>query len=238
MAEFDEMKRSCRKKLIDHNVRRRKPQPGTISFGSAVRLPLPFYDNRQQMNLLASRAPFGQIRPSVGSTLEGSVDFKLADMKGPWMKSTKVDSEGQLLHSGSELSNDYSTLHHDLDKIFPFKTPTAEILNQGPHASAVVSSLTREPDLRRAFSLLSTNSWVSAEPVPTTSSVVQPVHTNQSRATQHTIQTVNSAFDYWQHEQPSQVPHFPMHNNGSQFPEFQLLKSPFGTTFFDSREIQ
>ncbi|XP_077238353.1 uncharacterized protein LOC143879719 [Tasmannia lanceolata] len=29
LAEFDEVKRSCRKRLADHNRRRRKPQPGT-----------------------------------------------------------------------------------------------------------------------------------------------------------------------------------------------------------------
>lgn len=31
LAEFDELKRSCRKRLADHNRRRRKPQPGTSS---------------------------------------------------------------------------------------------------------------------------------------------------------------------------------------------------------------
>ena len=31
LAEFDEVKRSCRKRLADHNRRRRKSQPGTTS---------------------------------------------------------------------------------------------------------------------------------------------------------------------------------------------------------------
>ncbi|XP_058068605.1 squamosa promoter-binding-like protein 12 isoform X2 [Magnolia sinica] len=43
LAEFDEKKRSCRRRLSDHNARRRKPQTDTISFNSA-RLPSSFYD--------------------------------------------------------------------------------------------------------------------------------------------------------------------------------------------------
>lgn len=42
MSEFDQKKRSCRRRLSDHNARRRKPQPDTFSFGSA-RLSSPFY---------------------------------------------------------------------------------------------------------------------------------------------------------------------------------------------------
>ncbi|KAL5658651.1 hypothetical protein ACJX0J_031814, partial [Zea mays] len=34
LAEFDEAKRSCRKRLDGHNRRRRKPQPDTMSSGS------------------------------------------------------------------------------------------------------------------------------------------------------------------------------------------------------------
>jgi hypothetical protein len=34
LLEFDEAKRSCRKRLDGHNRRRRKPQPDTMSSGS------------------------------------------------------------------------------------------------------------------------------------------------------------------------------------------------------------
>ncbi|RWW34789.1 hypothetical protein GW17_00000438 [Ensete ventricosum] len=34
LSEFDQNKRSCRRRLSDHNARRRKPQPMTISFSS------------------------------------------------------------------------------------------------------------------------------------------------------------------------------------------------------------
>ncbi|KAH9536612.1 hypothetical protein CY35_16G009200 [Sphagnum magellanicum] len=36
LAEFDEGKRSCRKRLADHNRRRRKPQPGAVSTTAAA----------------------------------------------------------------------------------------------------------------------------------------------------------------------------------------------------------
>lgn len=35
MSEFDEKKRSCRRRLSDHNARRRKPHQETIQFNSA-----------------------------------------------------------------------------------------------------------------------------------------------------------------------------------------------------------
>jgi hypothetical protein len=42
LAEFDQKKKSCRRRLNDHNARRRKPQPEALSFGSS-RLSAMFY---------------------------------------------------------------------------------------------------------------------------------------------------------------------------------------------------
>ncbi|RWW04682.1 hypothetical protein GW17_00032081 [Ensete ventricosum] len=42
LSEFDQTKRSCRRRLSDHNARRRKPQPATISFNSS-RISSSFY---------------------------------------------------------------------------------------------------------------------------------------------------------------------------------------------------
>ncbi|KAL5974235.1 hypothetical protein ACLOJK_030899, partial [Asimina triloba] len=42
LSEFDEKKRSCRRRLSDHNARRRKPQSETLSFNS-TRLPTPLH---------------------------------------------------------------------------------------------------------------------------------------------------------------------------------------------------
>ncbi|XP_008789607.2 squamosa promoter-binding-like protein 12 [Phoenix dactylifera] len=238
LSQFDQKKRSCRRRLSDHNARRRKPQPDTISFNS-TRLSSPFYDDQQ--NFLWNQAQFGQMRPTVTSMWEGSCDFKVAQMKGSWMKSAKVGSiDGQLHLPNSQRSNAFSTLCHEVDRLLPMKGITAEVLNQGPEASLTASNLDGAPDLRRALSLLSTNAWGSADP-GTSSSLVQLVHANHTSAAQPAIHAVNSTPEYWQDEhgltQQGRVLQFPTHSNGSQFQEFQLLKAPYETTFFDSSQI-
>ncbi|KAK0574736.1 hypothetical protein LWI29_028295 [Acer saccharum] len=57
LVEFDEGKRSCRKRLDGHNRRRRKPQPDSLSFNSGR-----FFPNHQGTKLI----PFGS--PRVFST--------------------------------------------------------------------------------------------------------------------------------------------------------------------------
>lgn len=49
LSEFDENKRSCRRRLSDHNARRRKPQPGTARLSSSL------YDDRKQTSVLWNR---------------------------------------------------------------------------------------------------------------------------------------------------------------------------------------
>ena len=60
-------------------------------------------------------------------------------------------------------------------------------------------------------------------------------------AAQPAIHAVNSTSEYWQDKHAlahqERVLQFPTHSNGSQFQEFQLLKSPYETTFFDSSQI-
>ncbi|CAI8589593.1 unnamed protein product [Vicia faba] len=53
LAEFDDGKRSCRKRLAGHNERRRKPQVG-IHSGRAGRLLQPYGDSRFQGSMLTS----------------------------------------------------------------------------------------------------------------------------------------------------------------------------------------
>ncbi|KAH7674627.1 SBP domain-containing protein [Dioscorea alata] len=238
LSEFDQKKRSCRRRLSDHNARRRKPQPETISFNSA-RLASSFYDDRHQMNLLVNRVPFGHTRPNMNSTWDASWDFKLMQTRGSWIKSTKAGVfDGQLGLSSGGLSNTNSTLRSDLDRLLPFKGTTAEVLNQGLEASAATSNLDGAPDLRRALSLLSTDTWGSAEPGLT--SIVPVVDKSQTKAVLPAMQVMSSATDLWKDEQPldqqARVLPFNLHSNGSQFQEFQL-KAPYEAAFFDSDHI-
>ncbi|KAJ9554571.1 hypothetical protein OSB04_018616 [Centaurea solstitialis] len=64
MSEFDEDKRSCRRRLSDHNARRRKPQQELNQFNSSIPYSS-FYD-----------PPLVQTRPAISSTWESTCNSK------------------------------------------------------------------------------------------------------------------------------------------------------------------
>ncbi|KAJ7556852.1 hypothetical protein O6H91_05G101600 [Diphasiastrum complanatum] len=57
LSEFDEAKRSCRKRLADHNRRRRKPQPNTVPDESTMAQSLTL--KPEEHNLIHSNKPTG-----------------------------------------------------------------------------------------------------------------------------------------------------------------------------------
>ncbi|MQM09951.1 hypothetical protein Taro_042836 [Colocasia esculenta] len=191
----------------------------------------------QQMNLLVNIAPYGHMRPE-NSTFESTCSFSLTQPTGTCIISSKVGSIGSELYLPSgDLSMTGCTLHHDLDRLLPFKSTTAQVLNQGTEASADASNLDGAPDFRRALSLLSTDSWGSAAH-PGSTPINQLVHENRAASAQTALHP-NS--NYWQPEQS--MPHetraapFPLHSDGSQFQGFQLLKEPCGAAFFSSSRM-
>lgn len=239
-SEFDQKKRSCRRRLSDHNARRRKPQRDTIAFNSS-RLCSPFYDDAHQMSFLLDRLPFGHGRPTTNSTWENSGGFSLTDTKGSWIKSGKAGSiiDGQLHFSNSQLSDAVPVIPHELDKLLPFKGTTGEVLSQGLEVSVTSSNMNGTPELQRALSLLSNDSWGSANPMQT--NLAQFVTSSHRSAAHPTAQAVNTTSGFWQDEQslPQQARVLPLdlHSNGGQYQEFQLFKAPYETTFFDSGQM-
>ncbi|KAM0939385.1 putative transcription factor SBP family [Dioscorea sansibarensis] len=150
LSEFDLKKRSCRRRLSDHNARRRKPPPDLISFNSG-RFSPSFFDDRCHMNPIWNKAC-----PTMNSTWDASLDFKLMRTRVSWIKSAKTGTFNEDLQRPSfRLSNTCPSLHNDLDRLLPFKGATAEALIQGPGASDVSSNLDGALDLQRALSLLS-----------------------------------------------------------------------------------
>ncbi|XP_072967767.1 squamosa promoter-binding-like protein 11 isoform X1 [Typha angustifolia] len=225
LSEFDEKKRSCRRRLSDHNARRRKPQPTELSFNPAM-LSSSYYDDRHQISFLWNKPPVNQMKP-ITSTWVGLSDSKLSQAKESWMKSTKVGgTDGQLHVGNSQMSNAFSILCQEVDSPLPIK---------GPEASVTASNLHRAPDLQRALSLLSSSSWSSPDPGPP-SSHVQLVGNNQTSATQTLSQAGSLIPAYWQDGEPlghqERVVPFAMHSNGNPFQEFQLLNSSYGPTYF------
>ncbi|XP_074573549.1 squamosa promoter-binding-like protein 12 [Curcuma longa] len=141
LSEFDQKKRSCRRRLSDHNARRRKPRPNIISFSSTHP---PFY------------AAFDHGRTMVSTAIQDSQNFKFTQMKGPWIKPTKeCNIDGHLNLSSSQILNGFPSLYHDGDKLLPLHSTASEVLNQGSEASAGASNLDGAPGVRRALSSVS-----------------------------------------------------------------------------------
>ncbi|URE48973.1 Squamosa promoter-binding-like protein [Musa troglodytarum] len=232
LSEFDQKKRSCRRRLSDHNARRRKPQPTTISFNSS-RLSSSYCDDRHQMNLVFGRAPLGHVTTTVSSPWNNLGSFKLLQAKESWTKSNKAGcTDGQLQFSSICQTNNTSTLNHDLDRLLSFKGTAAEVLNQDLEASAFASNMNVTPDLRRALSLLSNDSWLAGP------SSLKFVNAQNASTTQPAVNTAESTAGILQDGQPLEHPMMlPVHLHIGQFQEFQLHKAPFQTSFFDSTQI-
>ncbi|KAG6506675.1 hypothetical protein ZIOFF_032002 [Zingiber officinale] len=234
LSEFDQKKRSCRRRLSDHNARRRKPRPNIISFSSTH---TPFYvvlflvakgyivfiNGKHHLNFLWNLAAFDHGRTMVSTAIQDSQNFKFTQMKGPWIKPTKeCNIDGHLNLPSSHILNGFSSLYHDGDKLLPCRGTAAEVLNQGSEASAGASNLDGAPGVGRALSLLSATSWVSPDPRHT-SSIVNFVDAGHVSTEHHLMPMANTSSN-WMHGQalcqPPQMPPFTIHRNSIQ-PQLQ-----------------
>ncbi|XP_065021390.1 squamosa promoter-binding-like protein 12 [Musa acuminata AAA Group] len=244
LSEFDQNKRSCRRRLSDHNVRRRKPQPMTISF-SSPRISSSDHDDGHQMNLVFGRAPPCNVPATVSSPWDDLGSFKLIQSKESWTKSNKAGgSNGLLQFSSTCQTHDITPFHHDLDPLLPLKGITTEVLNHSStskhlkdlEASVFASNLDVPPDLHSALSLLSTNSW---NPVNPGTSSTKYVNTKNAFTTHPEVNMIDATTGLLQDEQPLAQPltttqPFHLQNDNGQFQEFQRLKAPFRASSFDS----
>nr|AQQ11809.1 squamosa-promoter binding protein-like protein [Phyllostachys edulis] len=200
LAEFDQKKRSCRRRLNDHNARRRKPQPEAISFSSS-RLSTMFYDTRQQTKLLFGQAPYGQMRNCASSSWDNPAGFKFTETKALWLKPTGSAGVDGMHLSSQQVSNNIMLHgeHHDFDGFMAFKGTSVKVLNQGVEASAVASNSNGAPDLQRALSLLSNNSVAAANLQP--SSQMHGV-TTIAGTSNPVMHAVDSSPGLWQDSPP------------------------------------
>ncbi|CAN6173493.1 unnamed protein product [Urochloa humidicola] len=167
LAEFDQNKRSCRRRLTHHNARRRKPQTDTISFNSS-RLSTMFYDTSQQTNLFFSQPLFGQVRGNAVSSRDNLGRFKFMETKHMSMYPMKTAGLDELPFSNLQISTSvaaHTARHHDFDGLMPFKGTNTKAVNQGVQASSAASNSNGAPELGRALSLLSDGSWGSSSTV-------------------------------------------------------------------------
>ncbi|KAL4571183.1 hypothetical protein LXL04_017936 [Taraxacum kok-saghyz] len=136
LSEFDDRKRSCRRRLSAHNARRRRPQSEEIQFSSS-RLSSSMCDRRPRMNFVLNRA---SIPCRDSAPPESSCNSLLGFAKGGGIDGLPINGA---LQFGSERFMPRSMNHNGMDA-----TP-----------NSILSG-----DVRHAFSLLSTTSWPSNWP--------------------------------------------------------------------------
>ncbi|XP_038713341.1 squamosa promoter-binding-like protein 2 [Tripterygium wilfordii] len=234
LAEFDEKKRSCRRRLTDHNARRRKPP--AVHF-NAARLPSSLYDEKQQMSLIwnRSRSPLGNTKPDASFKWGGTCSDKVIQRKDYMSRPIQVgDIDGQLHLSTHELTNHITLSHHDSNGILPPKNKgtIAEVLNQGLEEPRISSNVDATQDLHCALSLLSSDSWGSCQ--PKSSSFELPMHTHHAIMPQTAVHVIPRGLplpssECWrneQHSSSSQVHSLASASDGSSFTQgFQLYGS-------------
>ncbi|KAL8267118.1 hypothetical protein R6Q59_004462 [Mikania micrantha] len=163
LPEFDGKKRSCRRRLSNHNARRRKPQQETIHFNSR-NLSSSFYDGQQQLGFVFNNVPVVQTKPTLNSVWETTCNPE----QTPLVKTKKTEA--------IQLSDTFT-----FSRIMQPKGTTAGVFHQGSNAEAL--------DFRRALSLLSNNAWGSYE--SDFSGLDQPIYTNSPTMAQHGMQSVH-----------------------------------------------
>ncbi|XP_047255641.1 squamosa promoter-binding-like protein 3 isoform X1 [Capsicum annuum] len=234
VSEFDEKKRSCRRRLSDHNARRRKPQQETIQFNSA-RLSSLFYGNSQPMNFVLNHAQLIHSRAAANSTWERTQDSKFSITRGFTPKAERTGStNGKSLLEGIQFSGGVGAQSNASSLFLPSKGTTAEVSHQGAKESTF--NMVIGPEFPRALSLLSTNSWGSSEP-----ETVSLRHANQTSMPEQMMQAIpqgvpHISSQYWQGGQHSSGPrdHTLAANShsGGSLQEMGLFKAPFDTYFY------
>ncbi|KAK9675393.1 hypothetical protein RND81_11G005000 [Saponaria officinalis] len=215
LSEFDQRKRSCRRRLSDHNARRRKPKPEVFQFNS-MRLASSLYEGRNQLN-------FGQVpvmHNRQGMWGSGSVPIlpKLTPSKSGHI--TSVQGGGGTNYNGLQ------TTHDGLQNYFlsPKGTPP-EVCHQGIAASVAESSnMEVAAQNQGALSLLSTTT--------TNTGCSTLDHQTMHHSNSPSLQQMHSApppvsSDFWisEQQQPGSVPE-------SNTWSFQLFKAPNESGFY------
>ncbi|ONI29967.1 hypothetical protein PRUPE_1G224900 [Prunus persica] len=237
LSEFDEKKRSCRRRLSDHNARRRKPQTEALRNPTRLSSSLFSTDERQQMSLVLDQAPSVYTRHPSNLTWDGTCSFKFGQTKEYFPKPAKGGGTGgQLNLANNGIPSSITMLYHDSSGLSPSKGTAAEVLNRGAEESMISFNLGATQDFHRALSLLSTSSWVSGEAKP----VALDNNTNQNYQNnipqpgmQAMTQGLPVSSGYWQTQhlslntQEAHVSH--SHSNGSNHfhQDLHQFKGPY-----------
>ncbi|MBA0789022.1 hypothetical protein Gotri_006737 [Gossypium trilobum] len=239
LSEFDVNKRSCRRRLSDHNARRRKPQTEATHF-NAARISSS-YDGKQHTSFVWNEVPIlHNARPNKKFAMEGTFYSKSSRMTSYMpMKLGNINEQVQL--PINQLSNPIMMRCNDFNKFLPSKGKqnTAEVLDGGVEQSMVASSTGTAQELNRALSLLSNDSQVSTEPKH--GSLTYPImHVDPTSTSQPAMNAIPRGFQHalpenWQiGQQEETTTESRMHTSDvdNRFREFLLLKAPYDGGFY------
>ncbi|CAA3029994.1 squamosa promoter-binding 12 [Olea europaea subsp. europaea] len=231
VSEFDEKKRSCRRRLSDHNARRRKPQQETIQFNSGG-LTSPFYDGRAKMNFFLNNAPLVHSRTATNSASGSTCSSKFTLTEVFPLKPDKAGGlDGQVHMPGIQPAHTIS-MHDNL-----LNGSTSEVLNPGSKGSIFSSHLDAAPGHRCALSLLSSNSWGSCE--PESIMLNNPINESGTSVPQPVMHAIPEGLpftsaEFWQTaQQPTHPSVHALPQNGA-FQEIQLFKAPYEADFYSN----
>ncbi|KAM6562561.1 hypothetical protein CsatB_022559 [Cannabis sativa] len=240
LSEFDEKKRSCRRRLSDHNARRRKPQPEAVRLNPARLSSL--YDETQKMSLVFDQRLYSR---HANVAWDGPDSSKFGHTREYLSRPAKSGAAaGQLLlPNNGQMPNSITMLYQDPSRLTPNKGTATEVHHPGFEETAISSDLNTSQDLHRALSLLSTSSWGSRETKPVSLDTLNNT-TNNSSMVQNAVHPISQglpiASEYWQtqHHQPtidaapSPFSHHQRSNGSSQFQDLHLFKAPTESGFY------
>ncbi|XP_022151888.1 squamosa promoter-binding-like protein 12 isoform X3 [Momordica charantia] len=137
-SEFDEKKRSCRRRLSNHNARRRKPQSKVISLNPARLSSWDF--ERQQIDIFSDKLSLIYPRPHANSTWESTFSSRHSQRSKYVLKPEKAcGSTGQLNVSGDEMSFMHAMPHHHSGKLAPSNGAATKVLDAGSSTCSLSS---------------------------------------------------------------------------------------------------
>ncbi|XP_074303321.1 squamosa promoter-binding-like protein 2 isoform X2 [Silene latifolia] len=215
LSEFDQKKRSCRRRLSDHNARRRKPKPEIIQFNS-MRLATSLYEGRNQLNFGFNQAPMLHTRPGSWDNIR---DSKVVQEKPGLFNLVKGGTNGSP-YTYDELQTPVTKTAPVSTHFLPPKGEPSEVYHRGSMGPTNVDAAQE----LRALSLLSTSTWGSCDP-------------HQAQLDHHTLQSFPAmdpvplggppvSSDFWISDQQAGSGH------GSQTPSFQLFKAPNEASYY------
>ncbi|KAM5568240.1 hypothetical protein ABKV19_016013 [Rosa sericea] len=235
LSEFDEKKRSCRRRLSDHNARRRKPLPGALRDQARLSSSLYSTDGRQHMSLVLDQAPCVYSRNATNLSWDGASNLRFTPTKDYFPNPAKGGGTSRQLNlAENRTSSSLTMLYQDSSRLPPSKGTASQVLNQGAEESMISFNLDAPQNLNRALSLLSTSSWASCEAKPVSlDNTNHSYHINMPRPVMQAMnQGLPLSSEYWQNEQPSldttQVNVSHSRSNGSnQYQDLHLFKGPY-----------